>query len=329
MELLQKLTRREDLTPAEAESLMDSMMEGKISDAQKAALLIALKMKGESRDELASFASAMRRHGVHIHPKAQNVVDTCGTGGDGSCTFNVSTAAALIAAGAGVQIAKHGNRAASGKCGSADVLESFGVKLLLPPQVERCIDDIGIGFMFAPYFHPAMKSVAAVRKELGVRTVFNMLGPLANPADAKHQLLGVFSPALTEDYAHVLLALGSERAMVVNSEGMDEIGLGITRISELKGKKITTYDMDASEFGFRKSDIPKANSVQEGAALLKGVLGGAEGAARDVALLNAAAAIYVSGKAETIDAGLRLAEESVDSGKAEEKLKMLADFKAE
>ncbi|VVB98396.1 Anthranilate phosphoribosyltransferase [uncultured archaeon] len=326
MESLAKLTGKKDLTTQEAEELMDKMMSGQLTGAQAAALLVALKMKGESEDEITAFARVMRRNAVRISPRAQALVDTCGTGGDSSLTFNISTAAAFIAAGAGIPVAKHGNRSVSGKSGSADVLEQLGVRLLQPPEVEKCIDRIGIGFMFAPYFHPAMKNVAQVRKELGIRTVFNILGPLTNPAGASAQLIGVFDPSFTGTFARVLSSLGTNHALIVHSEGMDEIGLGKTTVAELKGGKTSAYELDAGELGFSKSEVPKADSARESSKIILGVLGGEKGPALDVSLLNAAAAIYVGGKTKTIEKGIELARDSVDSGKAGEKLEQLAGF---
>ena len=324
--MLEKLTRREDLTREEAESAMGSIMDGEYTSAQAAAFLIALKMKGESREEIAALARAMRKRAITIEPSAANLVDTCGTGGDSAGTFNISTTAAFIAAGSGVAIAKHGNRAVSGRCGSADVLEELGVRMLPPDAVRECIEMTGMGFMFAPLYHPAMRNVAALRKELGVRTVFNLLGPLTNPAGAKAQVLGVFDESLTETMAYVLKALGTERALVVHSGGMDEIGLGKTMVSELKNGEVRAYTLVASEFGFTEQKVPTAGSKEEGARIALSVLEGGRGAARDIALLNAAAAIYVGGKAGTMEDGVELARRSVDSGAAMRKLEMLRAF---
>ncbi|NYZ74224.1 anthranilate phosphoribosyltransferase [Candidatus Micrarchaeota archaeon] len=328
-EILHKLVKREGLTAQEAKTAMDSIMEGRYTPAQTAAFLVALKMKGETREEIAVLAKAMRDHAIIIRPDAGPLVDTCGTGGDSSNTFNISTTAAFIAAGSGVAIAKHGNRAMSGRCGSADVLEELGAKMLPPDRVSKCIEDVGIGFMFAPFFHPAMKNVAGVRKELGIRTVFNILGPLTNPANAKAQVLGVFDASLTETMAEVLKALGTEHALVVHSGGMDEIGLGKTKVSELKDGKVRTYEIDASEFGFTEQKVPTVDSKEAGAAIMLSVLKGAEGPALDISLLNAAAAIYVGGKAESIRDGLELARVSVQSGAAMGKLELLRAFGGE
>ncbi len=362
MELLQKLIAGKDLSAEEAESAMDAMMNAKYTAAQTAALLVALRLKGETEDEIAAFAKVMRKNAVQIHPTFgyaegaavgnfsgnsrtsdrmaktgsgkpetpnSKLVDTCGTGGDSSHTFNISTAAAFIAAGAGVKIAKHGNRSISSASGSADVLEQLGAKMLQPQQVEKCIEKVGIGFMFAPFFHPAMKNVGPVRKELGIRTIFNLLGPLTNPANAKAQVLGVFSPSLTERFAKVLHSLGTENALVVHSEGMDEIGLGKTNISELKDGEIKSYELDAKEFGFAKKEIPKCDSKEESAKIILGVLNGEKGAARDISVINAAAAIYAGRNAQTLKDGIGIANESIDSGKAREKLNALVKFTGE
>jgi anthranilate phosphoribosyltransferase len=327
--ILEKLVRKENLTQEEAESAMGFVMGGGYTPAQTAAFLIALKMKGESGEEIAALARVMRKHAITIRPSASNLVDTCGTGGDSSNTFNISTTAAFIAAGSGVAIAKHGNRAVSGRCGSADVLEELGVLMLPPDDVRKCIDKTGMGFMFAPFFHPAMKNVAGVRKELGIRTVFNILGPLTNPAGADAQVLGVYDASLTETLAEVLRELGTARALVVHSGGMDELGLGKTRVSELRDGSVRTYELDASEFGITKQKVPTAGSKEESARITLSVLKGEKGAALDIAVLNAAAAIYVGGKAKTIGEGLELARLSVDCGAALRKLEMLRDFRGE
>lgn len=327
MDFLKKVTGGQDLSPAEARLAMGAMMQGTLTNAQAAGLLIALKMKGETAEEIAEFALAMREHGVKISPSAHPLVDTCGTGGDSSHTFNVSTAAGIVASACGVKIAKHGNRSVSGKCGSADVLEALGVKMLSPSEVEKCIDATGFGFMFAPLFHPAMKNVMPVRKELGVRTVFNILGPLSNPAGAKRQVLGVYEPSLVPKMADVLLRLGSEHALVVHSEGIDEIGLGSTQACEVLGGKIRSFEIQGADFGLALRALPKVNSPQEGAKALLDVLSGKEdGAAQDVTLLNAAAAIYVSGAASSIKDGLGMARQAVSSGNALSKLHQLQNF---
>lgn len=326
MELLKKLSGGKDLSEEEAESAMEGMISGSFTPAQTAGLLLALKMKGETDEEIAAFAKVMRKHAVRIHPDAAGLVDTCGTGGDGTHTYNVSTAAALVACGAGVRVAKHGNKSVSGKSGSSEVLEALGAKILQPAQAQECIERTGFGFMFAPYFHPAMKNVAGVRKELGVRTVFNLLGPLTNPAGAQSQLLGVFDAAFVPKIARVLSLLGTRHALVVHSEGMDEIGLGSTQVFEVRDGAVSSYVLDAAKFGIARQEIPKAHSPQESAKIIVDILEGEKGAASDVALLNAAGAIYVSGKAGSLEEGLAAAKEAVDSGQAREKLERIREF---
>lgn len=327
MEYLGKIMGGENLSEEEAEGLMEKIMGGEYNDAQIAGVLVALKMRGESAGEISSFAKVMRKHSVKISPQVEGtLVDTCGTGGDGSSTFNISTAAAFIACGAGVPVAKHGNRSVSSRSGSADVLEALGGSMLQPDKVRECVEKVGFGFMFAPYFHPAMKNVMPARKALGVRTVFNILGPLTNPADASAQVLGVFEPGLTRVMAEVLGSLGSSHALVVHSGGMDELGLGESRVSELKGGKVETYTLDARELGFEKREVPTCGSSEESAGIIRGVLRGSGGAGRDVSVLNAAAAIYVGGKAGSIKEGVEVAKNSIDSGDAQKKLEEFAGF---
>jgi len=329
MDILKKVMKGEDLTEDEAKQALKAMISGDMKPVQAAALLVGLKMKGETIKEVAAFAEEMRANAMLISPSKEHLVDTCGTGGDSKGTFNISTTSAFIAAGAGVPVAKHGNRAVSSKCGSADLLEELGVKMLPPKDVEDCINQTGFGFMFAPLFHPAMKNIMPVRKELGVRTVFNLLGPLTNPANAKAQVLGVYDPELTEKFAGVLKELGITHALVVHSEGMDEIGFGETRITELKDGDIKTYNIDGKSLGFENREVPKAESRGQSAAITMGILKGDKGPARDICVLNAAAAIYVAGKAESIEEGIRLAEESIDSGKALQKLEEVVKFTGE
>ncbi len=332
MEILQQLVSGKSLESQEAGELMEKIMAGSLTPAQMGAVLVALKMKGETEAEIAAFATVMRENAVRIRPKMDGkglLTDTCGTGGDSSGTFNVSTAAALIAAGAGTKIAKHGNRSVSSKSGSADVLEQLGVRLLQPAQVEKCIEKNGIGFMFAPYFHPAMKNIAPIRKELGIRTVFNILGPLANPAGVQAQVLGVFEPSMTEKMALALSSMGVQHALVVHSEGMDEIGLGSTKVTELSPQGLMSYYLSGEKLGFKNGKIPQAGSKEESAAIVKGVLEGRKGPARDISILNAAAAIYVGGGAPSLYDGIAIAEKSIDSGKALAKLNALAAFTGE
>ncbi len=324
-----------DLTDFEAASVMREIMAGDATDSQIASFITAMRMKGETSREIASFAEAMRESGIKIHPKIKGtLVDTCGTGGDGSNTFNISTAAAIVAAGAGVPVVKHGNRSVSSRCGSADVLEALGVNIMAEPAtVEKTIEEIGIGFLFARSFHPAMGHVSTARQETGIRTVFNVLGPLANPAGAQAQLLGVYDRELVVKIAEVLAILGTERAMVVHGDGLDEITTaGKTAVAELKDGQITEYTLDCRDLGIPFSspgeltgDDPRTN-----ACIIRRVLGGDEGekciGARDIVLLNAAAAIYVGGYAQTLEKGLSAAEKSIDSGSAMRKLEALAGY---
>jgi anthranilate phosphoribosyltransferase len=318
---LQKILEKKDLTQTETSDAFDLIMSGQATPAQIAGLIIALRMKGESVDEIAGGASSMRRHAVFIDTKGLPVVDTCGTGGDMMNTFNISTTAAFIVAGAGVHVAKHGNRAISSKCGSADLLAQLGVNIdATPDVVEECIRDVGLGFLFAAKLHPAMKHAMGPRKELGVRTIFNMLGPLTNPAGAKGQIIGVFSPELTEPFANVLRLLGSNRVFVVHGhDGMDEITTTTTtRISELNGGRVRTYDFDPREFieDYAKPIDLAGGDPTANAAITRGVLAGQKGPARNIACLNAAAAIVAGGKATDIKEGWKLANASVESGKA-------------
>ncbi len=326
-----KLVEGQDLTAEQARGALGEIMSGAASEAHISAFLVGLRMKGETPGEIAGLASVMREHALCVRPRRPDVVDTCGTGGDGARTFNVSTTAAFIAAGAGVAIAKHGNRSVSSSCGSADVLEALGARIDLPPErVAECIDELGLGFMFAPAFHPAMKHVMPTRKALGVRTVFNVLGPLTNPAGARRQLLGVYAPALTGTLAHALQQLGSERAMVVHGlDGLDELStLGPTTVADLAEGAITTYELDPAAHGFPRatlSDIA-GGSADECAKWLLAVLDGEPGPRADIALLNAAAGIMVGGLAESIGEGVERARESVASGSAKAKLAGLVAF---
>lgn len=321
-----KVSEGMDLEPGEARLAMESMVGGTLTHAQAAGLLVALKMKGETVGEIAEFARVMRERSVKIRPKAGPLVDTCGTGGDSKHTLNISTIAGIIASACGVKVAKHGNRSASGKCGSADVLEALGVGALPPEGVESCIDSTGFGFMFAPLFHPAMKNVMPVRKELGIRTVFNILGPLSNPASAGRQVLGVYDEALVKKMADVLSLLGTVRALVVHSEGMDEIGLGSTVACEVLGGSVREFAIDGKALGLQQGEIQEVGSAEEGAKAVLEVLGGKAGPALDVSLVNAAAAIMVSGKAGSLGEGLKAARASVESGSALEKLREIKAF---
>ena len=319
-----------DLADGEAEAVMREIMDGKATPAQAGGLLTALRMKGETPAEIAAFARVMREHATRIRPAVSGtLVDTCGTGGDGAQTFHISTGAAIVAAGAGVPVVKHGNRAMSSRCGSADVLSALGVNLSVNPVAqEMVLERAGIAFLFAPAHHPAMRHVSGIRQEIGCRTVFNLLGPLANPANAQAQLLGVYSPGLTGTIADVLRLLGLSRAMVVHGDGLDEITTtGETRVSELFGGAIRHYTISCENFGIApaaKEDLA-GGDVSENARVLMGVLEWEKGAARDIVLMNAAAAIYLGGIARDLHEGLDLARESVDSGAALKKLEALAE----
>ncbi|MFH0861274.1 MAG: anthranilate phosphoribosyltransferase [Candidatus Altiarchaeota archaeon] len=332
-EFTQKLLDGQNLTPDEAAEAMHTIMSGNASDVQIAGFLIALRCKGETPDEIASMVKVMREFAESIHPKVRGtLVDTCGTGGDLLKTFNVSTASMFVVAGAGVPVAKHGNRSVSSQCGSADVLEELGVKVdLEPKKVEKCIEKVGVGFMFAPVFHKAMKYVMPARKQLGVRTIFNVLGPLTNPANAKGQVVGVFDEKLTEKLANVLNLVGLDRAYVVHGiDGLDEFStLGKTRVAELRDGEIKTYYLTPEKVGLKKakhSDLAggdrKANAL-----ILKNILEGTEkGPKRDIVLLNSAAGIVVGQKADTIKEGIETAKESIDTGKAKKKLDELIAY---
>lgn len=327
-DMLQKVLQRQDLTQQEAVSAFDSVMEGEATPCQIAALMIALRMKGEVPSEIAGGAESMRRHAVLIDCAEMSVVDTCGTGGDGLQTFNISTTAALVVAGAGVPVAKHGNRGISSGCGSADVLMALGVNLEIEPhQVEDCIREAGIGFLYAPKLHPAMKHAMGPRRELGVRSIFNMLGPLTNPAGAKGQIIGVYDASLTEPFAEVLRVLGSRRAFVVHGQdGMDEITTTTTtRISELHNGHVKTYEFDPLRFIDDYSELADlaGGTPELNAARTKAVLAGERGPARDIVCLNAAAAIMASGKFDSWNEGWSAAQASIDSGSAMKALEEL------
>jgi len=317
-----------DLTENEMVSAMTDIMEGEVTDSQLAAFLTALHIKGETVAEIVGAARVMRAKAEKLNIKATALVDTCGTGSGKADTFNISTASALVAAGAGVNIAKHGNRAVSSQSGSADVLKCLGVNLDASlPTVKRCVEKAGIGFLFAPLMHKAMKHAAGVRKELGFRTIFNLLGPLTNPANAEAQVLGVFDAKWVQPMAEVLAELGCSHALVVHgADGLDEITLtGESQIAELKNGKIKNYKIDPDELGLEMcfSEDLKGGTPDENAAMIEGILKSQTGPKRDVVVLNAAAAIYVAGKAKSIELGVACAIESIDSGKALEKLKDL------
>jgi len=320
-----------DLTAPEASSVMKQIMSGEATDSQIASFITAMRMKRETSHEIAAFAEAIRGSAIKIHPGiGGTLVDTCGTGGDGRDTFNISTAAAIVAAGAGVPVVKHGNRSVSSRCGSADVLEALGADIMLTPEtVERMIEEIGIGFLFARNYHPAMKYAATARQETGIRSVFNVLGPLANPAGAQAQLLGVYDRSLVRKIAEVLLLLGTERAMVVHGNGLDEITTtGATTIAELNAGEISEYNIDCRDLGIPLSSPEelRGGSPDTNAYITRGILAGKDDPCRDIVLLNAAAAIYTGGYAPTLEKGLSAAESSIDSGSAMRKLEALVAY---
>lgn len=325
-----KLVERRDLTEMEAAAVMGAIMEGRATQAQIGSFLTALRMKGETPAEIAAFARVMREHAIMVRPKvAETLVDTCGTGGDGAQTFNISTTAAFVAAGAGIPVVKHGNRGVSSRCGSADVLAALGVNLSVDPAVQaQIVERVGITFLFAPIHHPAMRHVMGARQEIGCRTVFNLLGPLANPAGAQAQVLGVYRPDLTVTMAEVLRLLGLSRAMVVHGSGLDEITTtGETIVAELDAGSIRTYTIRCEDFGIAPAALADlaGGDANENARILRGVLEGERGAARDIVLLNAAAAIYVGGQARNLREGIGRAGTSIDSGRALEKLAALVE----
>lgn len=335
---IQHLIEGRSLSECEAQEAMTQIMDGTATPAQIAALAVALRMKGETVEEITGFARVMRQYAVPVPVETDKViVDTCGTGGDTLKTFNVSTAAALVVAADGrLAVAKHGNRAATSKCGSADVLEALGIRLDLPPtQVGECVETVGIGFLFAPAMHPSFKYAAGPRKEIGIRTIFNMLGPLTNPAGASVQLIGVYDGAVCETLAHVLRNLGSQRALLVHGvDGLDELStLGPTQVSELKDGQVTSYTLDAErDLGLPRTAIRQlagCDSPAENADVLLGVLRGEDtGPRRDIVLLNAAGVLLVAGVVDTLAEGLRRAAELIDSGAALATLERLQEFTA-
>ena len=329
-ETLTKLAGRQDLTAVEAADVMREIMEGRASQAQIGAFLLAIHMKGETAEEIAAFARVMRDHAIMAKPATGRIlVDTCGTGGDGAQTFNISTASAFVTAGAGCPVVKHGNRGMSSRCGSADVLAALGVNFATVPEVQaHIVEKIGIAFFFAPYYHPAMRHTMTARSEIGCRTVFNILGPLANPAGAQAQLLGVYRPGLTSTMAEVLRILGLSRAMVVHGSGLDEITTtGETVVAELDTGSIQEYTIHCERFGIapaQPADL-RGGDAQTNAGIIRDILQGERGAARDIVLMNAGAAIYVGGVAQDLHEGIRLATSSIDSGDASARLNALVD----
>lgn len=328
-EEIAKVAEGIDLTEEEARKAMDEMLSGEATQAQIAAFLALERMKGENLDELSGFASVLRDKASTIAPHIDNYVDLVGTGGDRTFTFNVSTTSALVVAAAGLPVAKHGNRSISSKSGAGDVLEALGVNIMAEPaQVEKCVEEVGIGFMFAQLFNKSMKYVGQARNEMGIRTVFNILGPLANPSRAKNMVVGVYSPELTEKVATAMSRLGVERAFVVSGEdNMDEITLtGATTISEIKDGVVTTYQVTPEQFGMKRASLEELRGGDgvANAQITKEILQGKEqGAKRNIVLLNAGATLYVGGVAESIEAGVKLAAEAIDSGAAYAKLEEL------
>ncbi len=323
--LLDKLMRRENLTVDEAAEAMSAIMSGGATPAQIAALLVGLTMKGERPAEIVGLAKTMRANAVQLSTTFEDVFDTCGTGGDRSGTFNISSAAALVAAAAGMRVAKHGNRSVSSQCGSADVYEALGVNVSAAPAVvERSLDSVGIAFFFAPTFHPSMRHAGPVRRELAVRTAFNLLGPLTNPAGTKRQLVGVPHSELTELIARALLLLGSERAWVVHgADGIDEMSTtGHTKVSECRNGTVSTFYVHPSDFGIAKAERKdlEGGDAALNAAILRDVLAGSPGPRRDVVMLNAGASLFIGGKAASVREGIARAAEAVDSGAARAKL---------
>ena len=326
---LGSLMKGENLSSSEMESLMTLIMTGELSSAQIASCIVAMQIKGETSDEIAAAALVMREHSNKVKVKdSQYLIDTCGTGGDSLQTFNVSTISAIVSAAAGAKVAKHGGRSVSSKCGSADVLEALGVNVNLDHKLlGMLVDDIGIGFMFAPNYHPAMKYVAPVRKELEIRTMFNLLGPLTNPASAKKQIVGVYSKELTMTFAKVLQKLGSEHVLVVHGEdGMDEISItGRTFVAELKDNIIKEYIIEPSLFNLKSGTLKDivVEDPSNSKKIILDILNGELSVARDITLLNAGAAIYIAGLADNINSGIKIAEDIIDQGKAMEKLNQL------
>jgi anthranilate phosphoribosyltransferase len=334
MDIKQAITHVVDgrhLTASGAEAVMEQIMAGQATPAQISGFLIGMRCKGETVAEVTGFARAMRRNAIPVRSRRALLVDTCGTGGDGRGTFNISTLAALIVAGAGLAVSKHGNRSVSSNCGSADVLEALGVRLDLPAErVAACIDAVGIGFLYAPMLHPAMKHAVGPRREMGVRTVFNILGPLTNPAAAQVQVLGVYAAGLTEMLARVLAALGSRAAYVVHgADGLDELSTtGPNRVTQLRNGRVRTFSLDPLDVGLPRARLEdlKGGDAQENAAIFDAVLDGEQGPRRDVALLNAAGCLVVSGRVQNMHEGLAVAAHSIDSGAARARLDALVAF---
>jgi len=327
--LIEKLGRQRDLTVDEAEAAMAMIMRGDTPPAQIAGLLVGLSMKGERPAELVGFARTMRANAVKLEQPVDGVFDTCGTGGDRSGSFNISTAAAIVLAACGVRVAKHGNRSVSSRCGSADVLEALGVNVgAAPSTVERCLSEVGIAFFFAPTFHPAMRHASQARRDLGVPTAFNLLGPLTNPAGARRQLVGVPRPELTELIARALSHLGSERAWVVHgADGLDELSTtGYSKVSECRDGSVRSFYVHPADFGLAKAplDALRGGDAAVNARIVSDVLHGTPGVARDVVVFNAGAALLIAGRATSVRDGMQAAADAIDSGQAAEVLERLA-----
>ena len=321
----------DNLTEPASEAVMQQIMSGQATDSQISGLLVALRLKGETVEEVTGFARAMRHHAIPIRPHQRILADTCGTGGDSSGTINISTIAAFVVAGAGMAVSKHGNRSVSSNCGSADVLQALGVSLkLTPAQVTECIDNIGIGFLFAPQLHPAMKYAIGPRREMGIRTVFNILGPLTNPARAQVQVIGVYDRNLTEMMARVLSALGSQAAIVVHgADGLDELSTtGPNWVSRLQDGHVRSFTLDPLDLGIPRAKLAdlRGGDAQQNAAVFRTVLDGKLGPKRDVVLLNSAACLVAGGMVDDFPEGLSLAAQSIDSGAARSKLDALVAF---
>jgi len=339
---LKRLIDRENLTMSEAEAVLEQIMTGQCTDTQIASFLTALRMKGETVEEVTGFARVMRNRATVVAPQSvvradltgtgrEALIDTCGTGGDVSGSFNVSTATALVVAGAGVRVAKHGNRSASSQCGSADVMEALGVRIdLTPRQIADCIDRVGIGFLHAPHLHASMKHVARARKEMGIRTIFNMLGPLTNPAGAGAQLIGVYAAHLTLLFAEVLRGLGTTRAVIVHgTDGMDEITItGETLVTELRSGEIHSYSVKPEDFGMSRAGIAdiRGGDAEQNAGIIREILEGVAGPRRDIVVLNAAAALMASSRAKDLHEGVTMAGSVIDDQRAKMKLRQLIEF---
>lgn len=330
-EATQRLIQKIDLSRDEMQSVMEEIMSGSVATEQIVSFLDALNNKGETIDEITAAATVMRRHSVKISSDKKVILDTCGTGGDKKGTFNVSTIAAFVVSGCGVCVAKHGNRSVSSSCGSADILEAVGVNINMSKEtIEKCLDEIGIAFLFAPNMHPAMKYAMAARKQIGKRTIFNIMGPLCNPAGATHQLIGVFAPGLTENLAKVLGNMGTIHALVVHGkDGLDEITTTTsTIISEFHNGILNNYKIAPEDFGFKKTGLEDllGGNISDNVQIMLEVFNGKPGSKRDIVLLNAAAALYAADGAKSIKEGINLASESIDSGRTLKKLALLKEY---